>query len=84
MAYPSTPAQSQYPEPNFLVRSEQFDQSLWQSLRRQFHEWRHPEKLPPLQLTSKPVPVKVILETSQLDTEQKVIACVLSKAAGAA
>jgi deoxyribose-phosphate aldolase len=30
------------------------------------------------------VPVKVILETSQLDTEQKIIACALSKAAGAA
>ena len=29
-------------------------------------------------------PVKVILETSQLDTEQKIIACALSKAAGAA
>ncbi|AGC47583.1 deoxyribose-phosphate aldolase [Myxococcus stipitatus DSM 14675] len=31
-----------------------------------------------------PVPVKVILETSQLNDEEKVIACVLSKAAGAA
>jgi deoxyribose-phosphate aldolase len=30
------------------------------------------------------VPVKVILETSQLDTEEKIIACALSKAAGAA
>ncbi len=30
------------------------------------------------------VPVKVILETSQLDAEQKVIACALAKAAGAA
>jgi deoxyribose-phosphate aldolase len=30
------------------------------------------------------VPVKVILETSQLDTEQKIISCALSKAAGAA
>ena len=29
-------------------------------------------------------PVKVILETSQLDTEQKIISCALSKAAGAA
>ncbi|MGI5863484.1 MAG: deoxyribose-phosphate aldolase [Myxococcales bacterium] len=33
---------------------------------------------------AKPVPVKVILETSQLDQEEKVIACALSKAAGAA
>jgi deoxyribose-phosphate aldolase len=30
------------------------------------------------------IPVKVILETSQLDAEQKVIACALAKAAGAA
>ncbi|XXF76576.1 deoxyribose-phosphate aldolase [Myxococcaceae bacterium GXIMD 01537] len=33
---------------------------------------------------SRPYPVKVILETSLLDAEQKLIACVLSKAAGAA
>ena len=33
---------------------------------------------------AKPVPVKVILETSQLNQEEKVIACALSKAAGAA
>ncbi len=32
----------------------------------------------------KPIPVKVILETSQLDQEQKIIACALSKGAGAA
>lgn len=33
---------------------------------------------------AKPWPVKVILETSQLTTEEKIIACALSKAAGAA
>jgi len=33
---------------------------------------------------SRPAPVKVILETSQLDRDEKVISCVLSKAAGAA
>ncbi len=33
---------------------------------------------------SKPHPVKVILETSQLDNDQKIAGCVLSKAAGAA
>ncbi len=33
---------------------------------------------------ARPAPVKVILETSQLDQEQKIIACALSKAAGAA
>jgi deoxyribose-phosphate aldolase len=33
---------------------------------------------------SKPHPVKVILETSQLSTEEKIAGCVLAKAAGAA
>jgi deoxyribose-phosphate aldolase len=33
---------------------------------------------------ARPIPVKVILETSQLNDEQKVVGCVLSKAAGAA
>jgi deoxyribose-phosphate aldolase len=33
---------------------------------------------------SRPYPVKVILETSQLTREEKIIGCVLSKAAGAA
>jgi deoxyribose-phosphate aldolase len=33
---------------------------------------------------SRPAPVKVILETSQLDRDEKVIACALSKAGGAA
>ena len=33
---------------------------------------------------SKPYPVKVILETSSLNDDQKIIACALSKAAGAA
>ncbi|MFZ9594749.1 MAG: deoxyribose-phosphate aldolase [Bdellovibrionia bacterium] len=33
---------------------------------------------------SSPIPVKVILETCQLDQEQKIIACALAKTAGAA
>lgn len=33
---------------------------------------------------SRPYPVKVILETSELDQEEKIIACALSKAGGAA
>lgn len=33
---------------------------------------------------SKPYPVKVILETSQLSQDEKIVACALSKAAGAA
>ncbi len=48
------------PELNLLLPEDQFDLSWWQSLRRQIHERRHPEKLPPLHLTSKPVPVREI------------------------
>ncbi|MGI9102327.1 MAG: energy transducer TonB [Terriglobales bacterium] len=48
------------PELNLLLPEDQFDLSLWQSLKKQFHERMHPEKLPPLQLTSKPVPVREI------------------------
>ena len=35
-------------------------------------------------VASKPYPVKVILETSQLNNDEKIIGCALSKAAGAA
>ncbi len=60
-----TPSESQVhgaeiPELNLLLPKSEFDLSLWQSLRQQIHEWRHPQKLPPLQLTSKPVPVREI------------------------
>ena len=48
------------PELNLLPKSEQFDKSLFQSIRDQIHERLHPQKLPPLQLTSKPVHVKNI------------------------
>jgi TonB family protein len=48
------------PELNLLLPEDEFDLSLWQSLRRQIHDWRHPQKLPPLHLTSKPVPVREI------------------------
>ncbi len=51
---------AQVPELNLLLPKDEFDLSLWQSLRKQIHEWRHPQKLPPLQLTSKPVPVREI------------------------
>ena len=55
------PAREQaIPELNLLLPADQFDLTLWQSLRRQIHDWRHPEKLPPLRLTSKPVPVSEI------------------------
>jgi len=60
-----TPSENQVrrhsvPELNLLLPNDEFDLSLWQSLRRQIHDWRHPQKLPPLHLTSKPVPVREI------------------------
>jgi protein TonB len=60
-----TPSENQIrgqeiPELNLLLPADEFDLSLWQSLRQQIHDWRHPKKLPPLQLTSKPVPVNDI------------------------
>ncbi|MFI5113349.1 MAG: hypothetical protein ACHP9S_11010, partial [Terriglobales bacterium] len=60
-----TPSENQVrgqeiPELKLLLPPDQFDLSLWQSLRRQIHDWRHPETLPPLRLTSKPVPVREI------------------------
>jgi len=48
------------PQLNLLLPSQVLDESLWHSIRRQIHERRHPEKLPPLQLTSKPVRVRDI------------------------
>jgi periplasmic protein TonB len=63
--YPLTPDAIQVrrpaePELKLLPHSDQLDVSLWQSLRRQIHDWRHPQKLPPLRLTSRPVPVREI------------------------
>jgi len=65
--HPPTDLQSQpvqarpaEPELHLLIASDVIDQPLWKSLRRQIHEWRHPEKLPPLKLTSRPVAVKEI------------------------
>ncbi len=48
------------PELNLLKNTDQFNEGLFASLRRQIREIRHPEKLPPLLLTSKPVPVRDI------------------------
>jgi TonB family protein len=48
------------PELNLLGATESLDEPLWRSLARQIHERLYPEKLPPLQLTSRPVKVKDI------------------------
>ena len=43
-----------------LLMPKSFEPSLWQSLRQNFKQTFFPEKLPPLVLTSKPVPVRDI------------------------
>lgn len=47
------------PELNLLMK-ENLEQGLWQSLKNNFHDTFFPEKLPPLQLTSRPVKVRDI------------------------
>src|SRR3954469_1328968 len=51
---------TQEPELNLLLSPEKLDEPLWRSLARQVHDRLYPEKLPPLQLTSRPVKVKDI------------------------
>lgn len=55
---PPQPAEPE-PELNFLMPKGS-EQGLWESLRRNFKETFYPEKLPPLVLTSKPIPVRDI------------------------
>src|SRR4051812_46389665 len=50
----------QAPELNLLLAPEKLDEPLWHSIYRQIQEKLHPEKLPPLQLTSRPIKVKDI------------------------
>ena len=47
--------QNNQPELRLLLPEHILHDSWWGSLRRQWHEARHPEKLPPLVLTSRPV-----------------------------
>src|ERR1700739_4011717 len=48
------------PTLNLLMPKESLDQSLWKSLFQNFDDYFFPKKLPPLVLTSKPVPVRDI------------------------
>jgi TonB family protein len=48
------------PDLDFLALSKSLEQSWWQRIWQNIQERRHPEKLPPLQLTSKPVAVRDI------------------------
>jgi periplasmic protein TonB len=48
------------PELNLLLKNETLDDPIWKSLFRNLDDFFFPKKLPPLVLTSKPVPVKDI------------------------
>jgi protein TonB len=48
------------PELHLLLNNQTLDESLWKSLFRNVDEFFFPKKLPPLVLTSKPVPVRDI------------------------
>jgi periplasmic protein TonB len=48
------------PSLNLLMPKETFEQSLWKSLFQNLNDYFFPKKLPPLVLTSKPVPVRDI------------------------
>jgi periplasmic protein TonB len=43
-----------------LLRGSESSESVWKSLAQQIHDRLHPEKLPPLKLTSRPIKVKDI------------------------
>ena len=59
---PQTPAQGLAPEPelHLLLQNQTLDEPVWKSLFRNIDEFFFPKKLPPLVLTSKPVPVRDI------------------------
>jgi protein TonB len=48
------------PELHLLLQNQTLDESLWKSLFRNIDDFFFPKKLPPLVLTSKPVPVRDI------------------------
>ena len=48
------------PQLNLLLPKETLDGSLWKSLSENVNEFFFPKKLPPLVLTSKPIPVREI------------------------
>ena len=60
MAYPgATPPLNPEPEVNFLLPTE-VEEPFFRSLTRNIKELIHPPKLPPLEVTSKPVAVRDI------------------------
>ena len=54
------PALGPEPELNLLLRNQTLDEPLWKSLFRNIDDFFFPKKLPPLVLTSKPIPVRDI------------------------
>lgn len=48
------------PELNFLLRDSTLEEPIWKSLFRNLDDFFFPKKLPPLVLTSKPIPVSDI------------------------
>jgi periplasmic protein TonB len=48
------------PELHLLLQNQTLDESIWKSLFRNIDDFFFPKKLPPLVLTSKPVPVRDI------------------------
>jgi protein TonB len=58
---PTNPnAPGQEPELHLLLAKDSFEEPLWKSLGRQLDDFFFPKKLPPLELQSKPEPVKDI------------------------
>jgi protein TonB len=53
-------ALDQEPELHLLLQNETLDEPIWRSLFRNVDDFFFPKKLPPLVLTSKPVPVRDI------------------------
>jgi periplasmic protein TonB len=56
----NAPALGPEPELNLLLTNQTLDEPIWKSLFRNIDDFFFPKKLPPLVLTSKPVPVRDI------------------------
>jgi periplasmic protein TonB len=56
----NAPALGPEPELHLLLENQTLDESLWKSLFRNIDDFFFPKKLPPLVLTSKPIPVRDI------------------------
>src|ERR1700691_1479146 len=57
---PDKPSLGPEPELHLLLSNQTLDEPVWKSLFRNIDEFFFPKKLPPLVLTSKPVPVRDI------------------------